>query len=269
MAEVATGVLHNVGNVLNSVNVSTTLLRDQVRKSEIATVVRLAGLLREHRDDLANFIATDPKGRMIPQFLATLGEHLAAERDGMVKELELLAKNVEHIKDIVSMQQSYASVAGFIERVNAEEMMEDALQFNAAALTRHGVEVIRQYEPVPSFMADKHKVLQILVNLIANAKYALQESGRVDKRLTVGIRLNGERGVQVIVQDNGVGIPPENLTRIFAHGFTTRTKGHGFGLHSSALAAQEMGGDLKARSEGSEQGATFVLELPLPVKGSS
>lgn len=68
---------------------------------------------------------------------------------------------------------------------------------------------------------------------------------------------------RITVSDNGVGIAVENLTRIFAHGFTTKKNGHGFGLHSSALAAKELGGSLRASSEGPDRGATFILELPL------
>lgn len=266
MAEVATGVLHNVGNVLNSVNVSTTLLRDNVRKSEVSTVEKLAGLLREHEGNLAGFLSHDPRGRQVPWLLQTLAEQLARERTHTLAELDLLARNIEHIKNIVAMQQNYASTAGFVERVEIEGLVEDALEINAAALTRHGVSVARSFKDVPPILVDKHKVLQVLVNLIQNAKYALRESNRPDKQLSVGIHLLGDRTVQIVVADNGVGIASENLARIFAHGFTTRKKGHGFGLHASALAAREMGGDLKAQSDGPNHGATFILELPLLTK---
>lgn len=263
MAEVATGVLHNVGNVLNSVNVSTTLLRDSVRKSEVTSVQRLAGLLQERADDLGAFLSSDPKGRMVPQFLSSLGEQLAEERINMLNELELLYRNVEHIKDIVSMQQNYARVAGVVERVSIESLVEDALQIHEAAMARHGVTIERRFESVPLITADKHKILQIIVNLIHNAKYAVQESVKPEKLLTVFIQAHEGRSVRVIVQDNGIGIPKENLTRIFSHGFTTRRKGHGFGLHSSALAAQEIGGQLKVHSDGVNCGAVFTLDIPL------
>jgi signal transduction histidine kinase len=141
--------------------------------------------------------------------------------------------------------------------------MDDALQLNTAGLARHGISVVREYSEVPLLLLDKHKVLQILVNLVHNAKYALDESKNGEKRLTVGIHMNGDRRVKVTVADNGVGIPRENLTRIFSHGFTTRKTGHGFGLHSGANAAKEMGGQLTAQSEGAGRGATFTLELPL------
>jgi signal transduction histidine kinase len=164
------------------------------------------------------------------------------------------------------MQQNYARVSGCLEQVSVAELFDDALQMNAAALTRHGITTIRQYAEVPPLTVDKHKVLQILVNLVHNAKYALDESRDRDKRLTVGISINGDNLVKVTVTDNGVGIPPKNLTRIFSHGFTTRKRGHGFGLHSGANAAKEMGGQLTVFSEGPGKGATFTLELPLTNK---
>ena len=263
MAEVATGVLHNVGNVLNSVNVSAILLLDTVRKSEGATLVKMAKLLQEHEHDLAAFLTQDDRGRHVIQLLHGVAEQLAGERANLQGELDLLAKNIEHIKNIVAMQQNYASVAGLIERVNLDALVEDALEINAAALVRHGVEVSRQFEPLPPILVDKHKVLQVLVNLIQNAKYALAESGRREKQLSVQIGRNGANSVRIVVDDNGVGIAPENLTRIFGHGFTTRKQGHGFGLHASALAAREMRGSLNAQSEGLGKGARFVLELPV------
>ncbi len=263
MAEVATGVLHNVGNVLNSVNVSNNLIREKLRKSEIATLVKLGGLLQQHEANLPAFLTADSKGKRIPGFIIQLAGQLQAEHAYLQQEQDQLARNVEHIKEIVAMQQNYARVSGFLEQVSLASLVDDALQINLAGLTRHGVQIVRQYADVPPATVDKHRVLQILVNLVHNAKYALDESGRQDKRLTVGVGMNGEHRLIVTVSDNGVGIPPENLTKIFSHGFTTRKDGHGFGLHSGANAAKEMGGRLSVHSEGVGKGVTFTLDLPL------
>lgn len=262
MAEVATGVLHNVGNVLNSVNVSTTLLADQVKSSRGASLGRAVSLLREHEKDLAAFLAADQRGGQILTFLAALNEHLDAERSGLLAEISQLQKNVGHIKDIVAMQQTYARVSGVSEIVKVSDLVEDALRMNASALERHTVQAVRDFSEVPAVTVDKHKVLQILVNLIRNAKYACDESRRPDKQMTVRIARRDER-VHIAVEDNGVGIAPQNLNRIFNHGFTTRADGHGFGLHSGALAARDLGGSLSVRSDGPGRGATFTLELPL------
>lgn len=262
MAEVATGVLHNVGNVLNSVNVSATLVSDLVRRSKAPNVGKLRDLIDQHRHDLAAFLSSDPKGLMIPAYLGTLAESLAKEQATALSELENLHKNIGHIKDIVAMQQNYAKTSGVVETISVPDLVEDALRMNAGSLARHDVDIVREYEGRPVVTVEKNKVLQILVNLIRNAKYACDESGRVDKVLTVRIRATGS-GVAIYVIDNGVGIAPENLTRVFAHGFTTRRHGHGFGLHSGALAAKELGGSLSCLSNGPGKGATFVLTLPL------
>ena len=269
MAEVATGVLHNVGNVLNSVNVSSTLICNHVRSSRTSRLRDVILLLNQNAADLANFLTNDPKGKIIPSYLSNLSERLGQEQQELLKELELLVKNIEHIKEIVAMQQNYARVSGIIESLSIRNLVEDALQMHTAALARHGILVVREYQDVPVISMDKHKVLQILVNLIRNAKYAMDATARRDKRLTVSIRLNPENFVELSVTDNGIGISRDNLTRIFSHGFTTKRDGHGFGLHSGAIAARVMGGRLYARSDGANQGATFILELPLSAPKSA
>jgi C4-dicarboxylate-specific signal transduction histidine kinase len=266
MAEVATSVLHNVGNVLNSVNVSTGVLLDTVRHSKTANLSKAVKLIREHEADLARFFSADPRGKQLPTYLSQLAQHLVQERQSLAGELKCLSQNVEHVKNIIAMQQNYANVVGVTETVNASDLVEDALRFNEGALARHDVRVVRQYDSnAPAITVDKHKVLQILVNLIRNAKYACDEVGEEDKCLTVGVS-NGHGRLGITVADNGVGIPPENLTRIFNLGFTTRKDGHGFGLHTSALAARDLGGRLSAQSGGPGRGALFTLELPLAPK---
>jgi C4-dicarboxylate-specific signal transduction histidine kinase len=156
-------------------------------------------------------------------------------------------------------------VSGVIETVSPLQLVEDALHINAAALTRHDVHLCREFEETPPIQTEKHKVLQILVNLIRNAKYAMDEGRGQDKLMTIKITRNAGDSVKIQVVDNGVGIPQDNLTRIFAHGFTTRRNGHGFGLHSSALAVRDLGGSLEAQSDGPGMGATFTLVLPCKI----
>ena len=261
MAEVATAVLHNVGNVLNSVNVSATLVSDEVRRTKAVNIAKISELFEQNKMNLAHFMTEDPRGKMIPGYLHTLAESIAVEHTSIVAELENLRKNIDHIKDIVVMQQAYARTSGVNETVYATDLVEDALRINAGSLDRHKIEVTRDYQDRPRFTTEKHKVMQILINLVRNAKFACDESGREDKLVTVRTT-NADGYVKIEVIDNGVGISAENLSRIFAHGFTTRASGHGFGLHSGALAAKELGGELKANSKGPGQGATFTLLLP-------
>jgi signal transduction histidine kinase len=261
MAEIATNVLHNVGNILNSVNISASLVAERVKQSKAAGLCRVATLLQEKGQHVGTFITSDEHGKRIPGYLATLGEQLMTDQKMALQELASLRDNLEHIKNTVAMQQSYAKRCGVTETIAVVELIEDSLRLNAGAFARHGVTLRREFANVPPITVDKHKVLQILVNLVRNAKYACDESGRTDKLLTLRVERT-INGVRISVVDNGVGISAENMERLFTHGFTTRQSGHGFGLHSCALAAQELGGSLHAESDGPGCGAAFILELP-------
>jgi signal transduction histidine kinase len=262
MAEVATGAIHNVGNVLNSINVSVSLVVNGLRQSRLPNLNKALALLRENRQDLGTFLANDPKGKMLPGYLETLAEHLTVEYAGVLREAEGLARNIEHVKEIVAVQQSYAQHCGATETIQISELVQDAVRMNLGAFERHGVTIKRDFAEVPPVTVDKHKVLQILINLMRNAKYAMDELGPPQKVLSVSIQRSPEGWVHVRVQDNGIGIAKENLARLFEHGFTTKRDGHGFGLHSGLLAAREMGGELTAHSEGIGKGAVFCLALP-------
>jgi PAS domain S-box-containing protein len=262
MSEVATSVLHNVGNVLNSVNVSSSLISEKIRNSKVPNIAKAVSLMRAHENDLAGFLANDPKGRQLLDYLSNLAAHLAQEQEQILQEAGSLAKKITHIKEIVAMQQNYAKSFGILESLSSVDLVEDAIRMNIGSMERHRVKLVREYAEVPPILAEKHKVLQILVNLIRNARDACDDSGREDKQIALRIA-NGSNSVKISVTDNGVGIPGENLTRIFNLGFTTKKNGHGFGLHSGALAAKELGGKLIAFSEGTGCGAMFTLELPI------
>jgi signal transduction histidine kinase len=262
MAEIATNVLHNVGNVLNSVNISASLVTDRVKKPKAAGLAKVVALLKEHAADLAAFVSADQRGKHLPFYLAQLSEHLSLDQQATLLELESLRKNIDHIKEIVSMQQSYSKLVGVPERLAVASLVDDALRMNVGSFTRHGVSLKCEFNDVPEIVVEKHKVLQILVNLLRNAKHACEASGRPDKQVVMRVA-NQANGVQIAVTDNGIGIQPEHMTRIFSHGFTTKKDGHGFGLHSGALAARDLGGALRVDSAGPGHGATFTLELPL------
>lgn len=268
MTEVATGVLHNVGNVLNSVNVSASLVVSQVRRSKITSLTKAVKLLQEHEADLASFLSADPTGRKLPAFLVAVTDQLIHEHALLTRETLGLQDNIEHIKQIVAMQQSYAKVSGAHENLELHELVEDALRMSTTGLARHRIDVVREFQPIPPVLVDRHKVLQILINLVNNAKQAM-ESRPEGRRLLLRVGAGAGGFARLEVNDNGCGIPAENLARIFSHGFTTKKSGHGFGLHSGANAAKEMGGSLLVLSDGPGTGATFVLELPLGVIGDS
>jgi signal transduction histidine kinase len=272
MAEIATNVLHNVGNVLNSVNISAGVVSSRMHDSKARGLAKAVELINDHAADLGEFLTRDERGKLLPGYLNKLVAALAAERQEVLDELKLLARSVDHIKDIVATQQAYAGTVSIIEAVQIHDLLEDALRMNAGALARHQVSIIKHFAELPVLQLDKHLVLQILVNLIGNAKQAMDATTDRLHQLTLRTDVAeraGERRLQIRIEDNGEGIAPENMARLFAHGFTTRKHGHGFGLHSCVLAAKEMGGTLTAKSDGAGKGAAFTLELPIKTAGDT
>ena len=263
MAEIATGVLHNVGNTLNSVNVSTTLVFERLRATRLPGLAKASSLLREHSAELSSFLTLDPRGKVLPAYISELSDKLHQEHGALVKEMRALSASVEHIKSIISMQQKHARVAGTVEEVYLPLLIDEALRLHAVSYERLGIHIERDYANVEPLLIDRHRLLQILVNLLSNARDALIASETRDKTLLITIRPEPE-GKRLLLQvaDNGIGIAPETEKRMFSQGFTTKKDGHGFGLHISALAATEMGGKLTCSSPGPGQGATFTLEIP-------
>ena len=265
MAEIATNVLHNVGNVLNSVNISAELVTRKLRNSKAQGLGKAMQLINQHPEDLGQFLSEDEKGKLLPGYLNQLVQAIDLEQQGMAEELTQLSKSVDHIKDIVSTQQSYAGASRLLEPLSISELLEDALRMNSGALTRHHVKVLKVYGDIPRIMGDKHRLLLILINLISNAKYAMSDLSNNQRNMTLTTSIVDGETLQISVRDEGEGITPENMARIFVHGFTTRKEGHGFGLHSCALAAIEMSGHLNAYSDGPGTGALFVLQIPLKI----
>lgn len=262
MAEVATGVLHNVGNVLNSVNVSTNLLLSGNRKSRVSVLAKASDIVSKNRPRLAEFLTSDKRGRQFPAVLQQLTGELLAEQEKRQTELESLQTNLRHINEVIDFQQSFAKGRAVVEQFSICALVDDALKINAVHEDQNRFRTKRDFGTVPLIKTDKHKVLQILVNLISNARHALVDSSRSDGLLTVSVKLVNDT-LRVDVSDNGVGIAAEDLDQVFVHGFTTKESGHGFGLHSSALAAQAIGGALSVQSRGPGQGATFTLTFPI------
>ncbi|WP_339731989.1 PAS domain-containing sensor histidine kinase [uncultured Gimesia sp.] len=263
MAEVATGVLHNVGNVLNSVNVSVNLIEDKLKASQVKGLTKVSELIQSHGEDLGEFISQDAKGKHLPEYITKLSHYLVDKNESISVELSELSSNIGHIKEIVTMQQSYAKVSGSAEIIDVSEILGNALKTNDSSLCRHRVNVICEYDDVPQINSDRHKLMQILVNLISNAKQALYDVREKERKLILRLSSVEQEHVKIEVEDNGIGILEEDLPKIFQHGFTTKDSGHGFGLHSSALAAKELGGSLTVFSKGEGQGARFTVILPL------
>ncbi len=270
MAEVASSVLHNVGNVLNSVNVTTESLRNRVKKSKVGKLSGVCDLLNENQSDLHHFFESDPRGSKLVPYVIKLSEHLADDRGTQLEMLDSLHGHVEHITSIISQQQSNSRAERITEDVDVVELIEDSLDLAGLNVGVQGLNVTKEYEDdLPVAKADRHKTLQVLVNLLNNAFQAVQDGDSTDPMVHISVRTEGTDGVAVSVKDNGVGISEENMQSMFKHGFTTKEDGHGYGLHSSILAAKEMRGTLVVASEGVGQGATFTLTLPSSITEGS
>jgi signal transduction histidine kinase len=261
-SDVATAVLHNVGNVLNSVNVSATLASDIISHVQTAGLAKTAALLAEHRDDVGGFVHDDPRGRKLPDYLAQLQAVLERDKTAAATELRTLMRNIDHIKVIVASQQSHVKPGGLVETFEVRELLDDALAFSTAS-GGDAIEVVRDEGPLPPITLDRHKALQILMNLLTNARDAVMAMPPGQRRIAVRARRGGAGDLEIAVEDTGCGIAAENLDRIFQLGFTTKPTGSGLGLHYSACTALEMQGRLTARSEGVGLGAAFMLVLPI------
>jgi NO-binding membrane sensor protein with MHYT domain len=259
MAEVATGVLHSVGNVLNSLGVSASMMQSQLRDSRVTNVQRVAGLLEEQRERLGQFLQEDERGKQLPGYLQQLGEHLNAENLRLQTEAAAIAAHVGHIRTIVAAQQTYARRGGVTEVIDVAELLDNAVAIHFADMT--DVTIRREYCALEPLTLDRHKLIQILGNVLSNARHALKAHANSPRRLTLRIRRDTD-SVLVEVQDSGVGIAQDVLARLFEFGFTTKRDGHGFGLHTSAILAKELAGELLAFSDGPGQGARFALRLP-------
>ncbi|WP_231951019.1 ATP-binding protein [Legionella waltersii] len=264
MAEVATSILHNIGNILNSSNVSINLLKKSLTEPHYHRFLKLTKLLIQNKDDLADFLTNDPKGLMIPNYISMLSELFINEQKKNIQEIDSLIKDLNHIKDIVAMQKTLGSVSTIVEKVNLQELIDSALEITMLSRQDGPIEIVKEYIACPVILADKSKLLQILINLLQNSRDAvLLNTKSTRKVIKLQIESLNPKTIQIFVEDNGVGISSKHIKRIFSFGFTTKENGHGFGLHSSALSAQQMGGILYAESKGKEKGAKFILNMPI------
>ncbi len=261
MAEIATGVLHDVGNILNSINVSCELMIKSLQESTLDAMLKVNELVLRQKD-FADFVANNPKGQKMPEIYRQLGDRLGKERTGILKEAENLKSKIQIIKEVISTQQTYAKTGLFEEDTRIEALIEDALAILKSTIEQDDIQVEKAFKQVPSVRVQKSKFVHIVLNIIKNARDALVNVTDRQRKIRVDIFEDGNF-VSVRITDNGEGITQDDLSKIFTHGFTTKLSGHGFGLHSCANLMTEMGGKIQVNSPGKGQGATFTLTLPI------
>ena len=261
MAQVATGILHNVGNVLNGVNVSAQSVAARVRGLKIGSLQKLSELLQANEADLGKFFKEDKRGVSALPFLAQLVQHFSGEQAELLQLTLKLEERIDYIKIIVQKQQEYAKTTRVVEQTTLKALVVEALSLTNASLTDHAIDTQINADTQP-VAVDRAEVVHILVNLLSNAKHALQDVERTKRSISVEASVRDDQ-FSVAVTDNGVGIAPENRVRMFTYGFTTKKHGHGFGLHDAANAAKRLGGTLICSDSAPDQGATFLLTLPV------
>jgi signal transduction histidine kinase len=261
MAEIASEVLHNVGNALNTVNTSAQVLADKLRRSRVSGLSKATNLLAEQKASLATFFASDPRAPKVVEYLIELAGACASEQESMLQELSTLKSRVEHINDVIRLQQSYATHTELLQKLDAPKLLDDAVAMHAELFALYDIQVVRQYGKFPAVAMNKSKIMQVLINLVKNGIESMISAGNPEPKMTLATRIEGERLIMEVT-DSGMGIDPANAASLFRSGFTTKPNGHGFGLHFCANTISSMGGSLTARSEGVGHGATFRIELP-------
>jgi PAS domain S-box-containing protein len=264
MAEVATNVLHNLGNLCTSVIFDAEETVRILQESKITRLFRANELLASHLGTVQQALAGHPKLSLLPEYYVTLGEALRDEVKVTRERARELLNRVQLMKEVISSQQDYAKGAALTEPLSITDILEESVKIQQAALERHGVTVVRDIEQVRPVLAQRTKLTHVFINLVKNAKEAMDRTEPGQRRLTIAVRSAPEGGVSVRISDTGEGIPADKLEKVFVHGFTTKEFGHGFGLHFCATAMMEMGGQLTVESSGPSRGATFVLHFPAP-----
>jgi nitrogen fixation/metabolism regulation signal transduction histidine kinase len=262
MVDTATNVLHNVGNVLNSVNTSISVIGEKINLSKMGNLSQLSDLIKTHEHDLGVFVTTDTKGKHLPKYLINLSGTWINEKEVLLHEVSEVHRNIEHIKNIISKQNALSTLIGVVEIVEISKLLDDAITLVQISPAQMKIKILKEYDSKKSIKVDRVKLFQVIVNLLKNSIEALLESNIEDPQLILRIEDEDQSTSVISIADNGVGISSENIKKIFTHGFTTKKTGHGFGLHMSAIAIQELGGALSMKSEGLGKGATFTIKLP-------
>jgi NO-binding membrane sensor protein with MHYT domain len=260
MAEISASVLHNVGNVLNSVNVSANLVAEKVTNSKLSGIIKLSTLFNDHKSNMAEFF-NDERGVKALEYLTMLGKQWHDEQIDLTNEMARINKNLSLIKEIISTQQELSKTSGYDQIVSVNELIEEALLISGL-YQKKDITLVKEFAKLNPITTDKVKILQVFVNLLRNAKDAVLESGKANMIITIKTYTINDNRIGIEVTDNGVGIGDKNINKIFSYGYTTKVHGHGFGLHTSALAINAIGGKINITSPGLKEGATVALEIP-------
>lgn len=262
MSEVMTGVLHNVGNILNSLQVSTRLVAGKLKEGRLGRLREAAEILKQHQPDLVGFLTENPQGQQFVDYLDVLSKKLLDDRDQLLQEMQSVTRNIDHIGHVIRSQQQDARVQLLSREEEPSALMDDACQILSGRTANYNIQIVRGFQPCPTIRSDRHKILQILVNLIKNAQEAVAEINQRPRVIRLAVSSPVPDLVQLVVKDNGVGMTRAQLEKVLTFGYTTKPDGHGFGLHSCMNTARQLGGEISVESPGPGLGSKFTLTLP-------
>ncbi|MCP4474688.1 MAG: hypothetical protein GY821_09030, partial [Gammaproteobacteria bacterium] len=268
MADIATSVLHNIGNVLNSASVSIALAQEKFDGSVLEKFQVLIDLINAHHESLGDYLTNDEKGKLIPEYLMLIAAKLTEQDKAIKDEIANVDTHLQHIKEVVAMQQSLSKPAKFCEQVLLVDLIDAALKMSGCDERKKSITLEKDYKISPTMTTDRTKVIEILVNLFRNSQQAMKSNAlqEVNVMNIVIDQDEVDKMVRITVSDNGSGISPEHKVKIFSCNFTTKPDGHGVGLHASANLAKELGGSLQLEESVPGEGATFSLLLPVNLK---
>lgn len=262
-AEFANSVLHNIGNVLSSVNVGCDQIRQLLAQSKLEKLLRANTLVEKHADNLAQFLSEDEQGRYLGPYLLKTGEMLEKEHENLREITQEMLGQIQLMSDIIKTQQADAKAVDQPKFYDLATLVEESLKIQMAGMKKRRVQLIKRYPPhqVKVFFP-KARLTHILVNIIKNGCEAMMSKPPGERVLEVRIEVESDPDrPRVIIQDSGRGIHPEVLPHLFTHGFTTKSDGHGFGLSYCRRTMKEYQGDISVASEGPIEGATFELRF--------
>jgi signal transduction histidine kinase len=260
MADIATGTLHSVGNVLNSINTSIYMMKDIIKDSPLKDLQKANLLLKKHMDDLQNFLTSDPRGSKLMQFYLKLENSFFNLQNLIYNHLNRLMDRINLVNEIIIAQQNYAGAQPALEELDLADIVEDALKLQASTLEKYKLNIVKKYQKVPKAVVQRTKFLHILINLVNNARDAMLEIPENERVLTISLHSDAQN-IYLEVSDTGCGISSELLRSIFTQGYTTKHGDRGYGLHSCVNYMAEMGGLIWAESPGIGKGATFILQF--------
>jgi nitrogen fixation negative regulator NifL len=200
-------------------------------------------------------------------FLHVIRENLAKEDENQ-KRLELIQRCNERIAKIINHLLHFSRQSKFaFRKVDINEPIENALMITGQQLLNHGIRLLKTFSPnMPKIWGDANQLEQVFLNLISNAKDAMEKSDR-KRELTLTTSLlhhNGWNDVEIVVRDTGTGIPQDNVEKIFEPFFSTKEVGKGTGLGLSICYGiiEAHGGRIEVESK-LEEGTTFRVTLPV------